>query len=202
MALVSTRPIGHPVPVAELIVVTGPIGAGKNTVSEGLAARLRSGGRSAAVVDLDDVVEMETTWSELSAASWRRAQRVHGALVGAWLRSGIDTVIAHGPFFTADDRAALSADTPPSQAARWMLLLASFEVALERVARDTYRNLSKDTEFLRAAYRQFDGLRAEIPPCEWTFDTTRMSADEITSMLAASLLGDEQREERQKPGTP
>jgi thymidylate kinase len=173
--------------VVELIVVTGPIGAGKNTVSEGLAAQLRSGGRSAAVADLDDVVEMETTWSELSAASWRRAQRVHGALVGAWLRSGIDTVIAHGPFFSADDRAALLADTPQSQAARWVLLLASFEVAVERVKRDSDRNLSTDPEFLRAAYRRFDDLRADMPACEWVFDTTRISAEEIITRLASNL---------------
>lgn len=169
-------------------MVTGPIGAGKSTVARGLGKRYRAAGLSAAVVDFDDVFSMGSSSTEQSQGSWRRAQRVHGALIGSWLRSGIDAVIAHGPFYAEDECAALLAEVPPSQVSRWVMLLASYEVALERVTRDKHpRNRSKDPVFLRATHERFNDLLPDIPRCEWVFDTSLLSADEIVSALGDCL---------------
>ena len=185
--LAPTNPIGQCVCLAELIVITGPIGAGKSTVAHGLTERLRQLGRAVAVVDLDDVFEMGSTWYQPSAGSWQRAQAVHGALIAAWLRSGVDAVIAHGPFYTAEDRAALLAELPTGLVQRWVMLLAPFDAALGRVADDPDRNLSRDPGFLRASHERFSELLPDIPRCDWVFDTTSRSAEDIAATLGASL---------------
>jgi thymidylate kinase len=176
--------------VAKLIVITGPIGAGKSSVAQGLAKRFHSAGCSVACVDLDDVVETLSAPLQNFETSWRRARRVHGALIGAWLRSGIDAVIAHGPFYTAEERAALLAEVPQRQEQCCVMLLVPFEVAFERIKDDSDRFWSKDRDFLRRTHERFHELLSEVPQCEWNFDTTQMSADEIVSALAGSLVRD------------
>jgi shikimate kinase len=182
--------------VVQLVVITGPIGSGKSSVARGLAERFDSAGWSVACVDLDDVVETLSAPLQDFETSWQRARRVHGALVGAWLRSGIDAVIAHGPFYTAEETTALLAEVPPSQEQRRVMLLAPFEVALQRVAHEPDRFWSRDPGVLRRTHERFNALLSEIPECEWTFDTTRISVDEIVSVLAGSLVPDRAGAER------
>jgi len=173
--------------LAELVIITGPIGAGKSSVARKLAQRLLAKGCTVACVDLDDIVETVSAPPEQLETSWRRARRVHGVLISAWLRSGIDVVITHGPFYTAEETAALLAEVPESQQQRWVLLLAPYEVALERIQHEPHRKLSRDPGFLRRAHERFNELLNEIPACEWTFDTTQTSADESASVVADSL---------------
>ena len=97
-------------------------------------------------------------------------------------------VITHGPFYTAEETAALLAEVPDSQQQRWVFLLAPYEVALERVQREPDRRLSRDPGFLRRTHERFNELLSEIPACDWTFDTTRTSADESASVVADSLI--------------
>jgi adenylylsulfate kinase-like enzyme len=80
-----------------LVVIAGPIGAGKSTVAELLARQLAKTGVSAAVVDLDDVAFMhrEIDLHKL----WRRAAIAARSLVQGWFDADTDTVVAHGPFF-------------------------------------------------------------------------------------------------------
>jgi shikimate kinase len=177
--------------VAKLIVITGPIGAGKSSVAQGLAKRFHSAGRSVACVDLDDVVDTLSAPLEDFETSWRNARRGHGALIGAWLRSGVDAVIAHGPFYTAEETDALLAEVPPTQERSWVMLLVPFEVAFERIKDDSDRFWSKDRDFLRRAHERFNELQREVPQCEWNFDTTHMSAGAIVSALSDALFAAE-----------
>ena len=174
--------------LAELVVITGPIGAGKSSVARKLTQRLLAKGCTVACVDLDDIVETLSAPAQQLETSWRRARRVHGVLISAWLRSGTDVVITHGPFYTAEETAALLAEVPDSQQQRWVLLLAPYEVALERVQREPDRRLSRDPGFLRRTHERFNELLSEIPACDWTFDTTRTSADESASVVTHSLI--------------
>jgi hypothetical protein len=98
-------------------------------------------------------------------------------------------VVAHGPFFSRDEVGPLLAAVPAEVAARWALLLAPFEVALARVSGDPDRGLSKDEDFLRGTHARFHELRHELPPCEWTFDTTQLGAAECAEVIAGSLGG-------------
>ncbi|MBA3764763.1 MAG: hypothetical protein H0X05_04555 [Actinobacteria bacterium] len=173
--------------MAELIVISGPIGAGKSTVANGLGRRFVDSGLSAAVVDLDDVVAMIRAPLELFDWSWERARRIHGQVIAAWLHSGVHAVIAHGPIHTAAEDAALVADIP-GLVPRRVRVRAPYDVALERIKDDLTRGVSKDPTFLRSAHERFCELLPSIPACEWDFDTTRISATEITDTLRTALI--------------
>jgi adenylylsulfate kinase-like enzyme len=47
--------------VPKLVILTGPIAAGKNTVANALARRLTDRGGTVVVVDIDDVAAMVAT---------------------------------------------------------------------------------------------------------------------------------------------
>jgi hypothetical protein len=67
-------------------------------------------------------------------------------------------------------------------------LLATYEVALERVTGDPLRRLSKDPEFLRRAYDRVELLLPTLPRADWTFDTTATSLQDIVDELARAML--------------
>jgi thymidylate kinase len=172
----------------ELVVITGPIGSGKSTVADRLAEYLRSTGRSAVAVDLDDVVGMLRPPLDQLERAWQQARKAHGEIVAAWLRADVDVVIAHGPFYTHEETAALVDPLPQTLSPRWVMLLAPYEVALARVAGDDRRGVSRDPVFLRSTHERFQQLLPRMRPCEWTIDTTAMTPDAIVHTLASELL--------------
>lgn len=142
--------------MSQLVVITGPIGSGKSTVADGLADHLQAVGRSAVSVDLDEVVSMLRAPLDRFERSWQQARVVHGALVAAWLHAEVDVVIAHGPFYTDEETAALLDPVPPTIAPRRVMLLAPYETALARVAVDARREASRDPNFLRSTHERFE----------------------------------------------
>jgi shikimate kinase len=172
----------------QLVVITGPIASGKSVVATALADRLSGAGLSAAVVDLDATVAMVHAPPEELERTWDRAREVHGRLVGQWLSSGVEAVIAHGPFYSPSETSVLSRHVPTGIAVRRVMLLATYEVALDRVASDPSRGLSKDPTFLRSTYKRFFHLLPNIEVCEWTFDTTRSSVGDIVTTITDSFL--------------
>jgi shikimate kinase len=173
--------------VTQLIVITGPIGAGKSVVANSLADRFAAADLSAVSVDLDDVVAMLRAPLDQLESSWDCARRIHGSLTAAWFRSGVDAVIAHGPFYTAAEIAAVVADLPGS-APRRVMLRVPFDVAFERVKDDPMRGLSKDPRFLRATHDRFCELLPSMPACEWDFDTTKIPVSGIVATLADAMI--------------
>lgn len=75
-----------------MIMVSGPIASGKSTIARRAAEMARVAGWSVVLTDLDTVAEMALP----SLADWEWAHRAHAALVGCWLRSGIDLIIDEG----------------------------------------------------------------------------------------------------------
>jgi shikimate kinase len=174
--------------VPELVVITGPIGSGKSSVAKMLAERFGESGLSAAVVDLDDIVATLHAPPENVEHSWDRARDVHGGLVGEWLSSDVDAVIVDGPFYSQSETAALMRCVPTGIAARRVMLLATYEAALERVAGDPSRGVSKDPAILRLLYEEFTRELPNIDPCEWTFDTAECSVADIVTVVTRVLL--------------
>jgi RecA/RadA recombinase len=173
--------------VGEVVAITGPIGAGKSTVAARLAALLAAAGTIVAVADLDDLwLELRAPGDDLDA-TWLRARQAHAALVTGWLAAGVEVVVVHGPFLTAPERGPLvgALDGTPL---RWALLDVTYEVALDRVADDPERGLSRDPAFLASTHARFAELRPEMAPCAWTVDTTTTDADGAAARIAADVL--------------
>jgi len=78
-----------------------------------------------------------------------RARETHGDLVGQWQTSGADVVNRlHGPFCSASENFRFTAPGPRGIAFARVMLLATYEVVLERVTGDSSRGLSKDPKSL------------------------------------------------------
>lgn len=169
--------------MSTLVVIAGPIGAGKSTVAAALADRLVGPGRRVAVVDIDDVAFMRRAPLEEHDATWDRGRRVHGALVGAWLRDGIEVVVAHGPVQHDPGLATLTASVPAGTAVVPVLLQVPYDVALARVTADPARGLSHDPDFLRRCHDRFAVLHPQAGPFVRTYRTDETSVDAIVDDL-------------------
>ena len=110
-------------------------------------------------------------------------------MVRSWLDQGFD-VIAHGPFLSAEEDAALVHALPADVRPRRVLLTATLSVALDRATSDPERMLSRYPEVLEATYQRFDQLRPTMPACEWTFDTTTVGVARIVEQLSDALSPD------------
>jgi shikimate kinase len=171
----------------QLVLVTGPIGAGKSTVARTLGAELARLGIDNAVVDLDDIVFMQSTPAANPQEIWRRGRSVHAALVARWFQEGVHVVVAHGPFVGPDEESPLLVASPAARVRR-LLLWVSYETAAERVQRDSSRGLSADPDFLRQTHQRFREMAAAIPTPEWEIDTEVTSPGVIAELIACSIV--------------
>ncbi len=128
-------------PRPALIVIVGPIAAGKSTLAAAVAQRLRARGEAVAVVGLDSVAEMA-----LPTLDWEWAHEVHGHLVRAWLALTVRTVIAEGPS-TAAEVGQLMRCVPRDVDVLTVVLTTRYEVAMRRAEQDPDRGISKDPNF-------------------------------------------------------
>ncbi|HEY8591127.1 MAG TPA: hypothetical protein VIL55_16390 [Naasia sp.] len=172
-----------------LVVITGPIGAGKSTVSSLLAERLLGDGLTVVVADVDDVAAMAHTPAGGEPATWEAAHRAHSALVRHWLTEGVDVVIAHGPIYTAMETAALLDGLPPATDVLKVLVSVDYDVALHRVAADTSRGLSRDPGFLRATHDRFARVIGEFGEVDLEFDTAATAPGSVVDRIADALAG-------------
>lgn len=171
-----------------LLVIAGPIGAGKSTVADLVGTKLSSSGATAAVVDLDDIAFMQR--GVPGHKLWRRAAVAARALIDGWFAAKTDVVVAHGPFFEAEGFDVLLRDLSEDVAVRHVLLRVSYGTALGRVAADDRRGMSKDPEFLRGTHERFAELEQTFPPADYVFDTEGMSAEQIAEAIAAAVSTD------------
>ena len=96
----------QPVHRLTLIVISGPIAAGKSAAARALAREVERRGKTAAAIDLDLVYEMleHDGARKDDEAKWTRARRAAAALANRFATDGVDVVIVEGDFLTADDR--------------------------------------------------------------------------------------------------
>lgn len=170
-----------------LVVITGPIAAGKSTVAKELAISFKRDGLAAVVVDLDEVVATIHAPAEHAAQVWSMARAVHGHLVGEWLTCDVDVVIVDGPFYSKEETSIMMRGVPNGVSPLRVLLLASFEVALDRVALDPSRGVSKDPTVLRTLYDEFESQLPDLGQCDLTFDGSASTVDEIMREVRRKL---------------
>ena len=172
--------------MSQLVILTGPIAAGKNTVADRLAELLTKRGRTVVVADIDDVAAMVRAPGAAEAGLWFAAHEAHGALVGRWMRSDVDFVVVVGPVYSHEEQAALTRSLPDDAAAVWVVIDAAVSATLPRAQTDPERGLSRDPEFHLAAHRRYRELLPMIP-ADKIFDSEDLSAGQIAAAVAAML---------------
>ena len=133
-----------------LVLIVGPIAAGKSTVARALAQQLRLSGGKVAVVELDQIAEMALP----TLPDWDFAHSIFGSVVGQWLRSPLDIVIAEGPGNRSEVDGVL-AQIPPAATVVTVVLTSSLEVAFSRAQEDPRRGISRSHQFLSDEFRRW-----------------------------------------------
>lgn len=169
-----------------LVIVTGPLASGKNAVADAVARDLGAAGRTVVVVDVDDVAADVVSPGAAALGLWFAAHEAHGALVGQWMRSAVEVVIAIGPIYSADEQRALTRFLPEGTSPLWVVLDAPVEVTLARARADDGRGLSQDPAFHRAAHERFRGLLPGIS-ADAVFDSSELSPPQIAAAVVALL---------------
>ncbi len=168
-----------------LITIVGPIAAGKNTVADLVTERCVETGRTVVVADVDDVALMLRPTAR-RAELWLAAHRAHGALVGQWMQSTVDVVVALGPIYDKDEQDALYGHLPIAGAMCRVLIDAPLATTWQRVSADSSRGGSRQREFHERAHARYRSLLAGVP-VDLKFDSSRSSAAEIAGAICQAV---------------
>lgn len=176
--------------VTPLMLIAGPIAAGKSAVSRRLAAELRASGTQVALVELvelDAIADM----ARPTLPDWTDAHRIFGSVVGQWLQAGLDLVIAE----SVSDREELDAvlrNVPAGTPVLTVAVTCAYETALERALADATRGLSRDPDFLRGVHTAWAAQEPKLPT-DLLLDSGTTSLEESVRRIRA-LLAQQRRE--------
>jgi lactoylglutathione lyase len=167
---------------SKLLVITGPIAAGKSTVAAALATAFRDSGRTAAVVDLDRIYMMFDNRPPMTdPRTSRQARRTAAALTDHFVLDGI----VEGTFWTESERDELTGRLTTLVRPVFLTLRVAVEEALRRVLGDTGRRASRNPVFLRASHADFDAVT--LIPTDATIDSTSVTVDAVVAAIMAVL---------------
>jgi tRNA uridine 5-carbamoylmethylation protein Kti12 len=167
-----------------LVIITGPVGGGKSTVALALADHFRATGQMTAVIDLDRVYIMARQIDGYGEASiWAVARRGAAALADSFYADGIQVVIVEGEFFTRDELETLydALSTPVRHC--FATLAVTYQTALCHVAGDPTRGMSRDPEFLRRLYAQFEAARPFLHTVSFIIEADHLAPGELAEMI-------------------
>lgn len=171
-----------------LIVITGPVGAGKSTTSLALARSLRRPDFAVAVIDLDQMygfVRQQDGYGE--SAAWVRARQGMAALANCLFDTGMSAVIVDGEFFTAEELGTVTATIPVNVVRCFFTLRLSYERALKQVQGDPSRGASKDPAFLKVLHEYFAQALPFLEAASIVIDTNELHQDEVVARLMAVI---------------
>lgn len=173
--------LAHPSP-AVLVLIAGPIAAGKSAVSRRLAEDLRRAGRQIALVELDALAGM----ARPTLPDWADAHRIFALVTGQWLRAGLDTVIAESVSGRQELDQVLQ-DVPAGTPVLTVVVECPADIALERALADPTRGISRDPGFLREAHARW-ALEREMISADVVLETGVTSLEESVSRIQAALM--------------
>jgi shikimate kinase len=141
-----------------LVVITGPVGGGKSTVSRELVRALQSQNVSTAVIDLDEVYCMARQQADFNdRAMWTTARCAAAALTESFYASGLNAVIVEGGFLSALEHAELRRHVTSEVNEFFFTLSTSAPTALHRAQTDPNpdRVVSRLPEVQVSLYAEF-----------------------------------------------
>jgi hypothetical protein len=171
-----------------LVVITGPVGAGKSTTGLALAQSLRRPDLAVAVIDLDQMygfVRQQDGYGEPTA--WVRARQGAAALANCLFTTGIAVVIVEGKFFTAEELGSLTAPIQSAVACSFFTLQLTYERSLERVQGDPLRGESKNPSFLKWLHTQFVQALPFLREHSVVITTDALTVEQVVAQLIATM---------------
>jgi shikimate kinase len=171
-----------------LIVITGPVGAGKSTTSLALAQALRRPDLAVAVIDIDQMygfVRQQDGYGEPTA--WVHARQGAAALTDCLFSIGMSVVIVEGEFFTAEELATLTAPIQRTVEHHFFTLRLSYEYALERGQGDPSRSASKDPSFLMSLHRSFAQAVPFLEEKSVVISTDALTLEQVVARLIGAI---------------
>ena len=170
-------------PVEALIVINGPIAAGKSTVAQALGRRLRQDGRPTAVVDLDELYLMMSAKPMGDPQVWRRSRRAAAALTDCFFASGMEIVVVEGAFWDESERAPFLDALTCSGSPLFVTLLVSHDVACRRVQGDSGRSLSRSPGFLRRNNEEFAACLDPLRATDLVLDSDAQTPQQLVTTI-------------------
>jgi adenylylsulfate kinase-like enzyme len=169
-----------------VIVISGPIAAGKSAAARALAREVERRGKTAAAIDLDLVYEMleHDGARKDDETKWTRARVGAAALANGFATNGVGVVIVDGEFLTAVDRRSFVESLNSPAELRFVTLWVSFDEAARRVAGDPTRTFSRDLSFLRRHYDDAAAAVRERPATDLLVDTEDATVDDVAALIA------------------
>ena len=174
-----------------LIVINGPIGAGKSTVARTLANDIRLRKRSAAVIDLDLLYLMMSDKPMGDENAWRGARRAAADLTDSFDSSGVDVVILDGQFWHREERAPFQDNLKWSGEPFFVTLEISYDEALQRVQGDATRGISSDSDFLKRAHVDFKAILEPLKSTDLVLDSTHRTARQLSEAILQEAMNPE-----------
>ena len=164
-----------------LVLITGPIAAGKSTLAAAVARRLREADLTVALVDLDTIAEMALP----TLPDWGWAHRIHAEVVGAWAATPLDVVVDEGTSTPGEVAQVLDA-VPDGVPVLRVVLVADVERSWERAQGDPTRGLSKDRGFLGRTYAHYESVLPDLR-ADLRIDVEATTLEERTSAVVAEV---------------
>lgn len=174
-----------------LVVINGPIGVGKTTVSITVAGLLEAQGHRAAAIDIDELWVMVDHQKPRKGGltQWSLARRGAAVLADEFFADGVEVVVVNGPFYQRAERAQLLDRLRTRVDVRYVTLTVPFEEALRRTRADPdiRRDTSREREWLRGHHDRTASLFAPLRETDLIVDTSELTRDDVAAAIVRSL---------------
>ena len=171
-----------------LVLLSGPVAAGKTTVAERLATLAREQGRTAAAVDMDEIVAVVAgrDWTSVRSADRIAACRLASAIVTELLDLGTEVVTVAGTTLSPFEWDEVIAHLHPAPPILHVLLRVSVAEAQRRASRDPRRGSTRDPGFVAslAGAVAWEAVRHH----DVELDTDVLGVNEVVAAIATRVF--------------
>ena len=174
-----------------MMLLTGPVGAGKSTVALAIADRFREIGSSAAVIDLDLVYRMARQrdgFDEIDV--WRMARRGAAAIADVFFTSGLEAVVVEGGIFSQEAHDDLREHLSSAVQGMFITLDVSYEETLSRTQEDPSpgRVTTRDPKTLQRLYGEFEAALPFLRESSLVVGAGRRTPSELAELMVEEAL--------------
>ena len=174
-----------------LVLLAGPVGAGKSTTAAAVVQRLRSRGVGAATIDLDQVYCMARQGAGFGDEEvWTVARQAAAAMSDVFFSTVAAVVVVEGGFHDAGEIDDVVANLDTDARLEVIALQLSFEQTLGRVMADPDpgRVASRNRQFLRQLHDQFVAALPYLGTRGVVIEAGLGSIDDVAQVIVERIL--------------